>query len=81
MLNPNLNLRDLSFIFSSIRVNLERIEKEKKKSRSKSDKLSWQYTIDEYTKVLNKVEVLEKSLEKRLLRDNYETDVKLSGLW
>ena len=78
---PNLSLQDLAVILCSIRVNVERVEKEKKKSRSTIDKRIWQSTIDEYTKSYDKIKVLEKSMEKRILRDSYNTEIKVSSLW
>jgi predicted DNA-binding ArsR family transcriptional regulator len=59
-----LSLEDLAIILTSIRVNVERVEKEKKKCRSTIDKANWQSTIDDYTKSYDKVNVSMDDLKK-----------------
>ena len=76
-----LSLEDLAIILSSIRVNVERVEKEKKRSRSTIDKANWQSTIDDYTKSYNKVNVLMTSVKERIISDNFKTEIKVSRLW
>ena len=76
-----LSLEDLAIILTSIRVNVERVEKEKKKCRSTIDKANWQSTIDDYTKSYDKVNVLMTAVKERIISDNFKTEIKVSSLW
>jgi len=78
---PKLSLEDLSVILQSILLNVERVENNKKKTRSHIDKRRLQKVINDYTLLYFKIKDLQESVEDKIIRDSQNTEVELSRLW